>query len=95
MEFRIWELGILLAGIGFFILCLNLAFTIKNLNSTVKKVDLLVDNNTNDIGDIIENVAGITSAVDEILVGVTKIIGVVSGIKIISSLGKSKDSRRD
>ena len=45
MEFRIWELGIVMIGLGFLIVCINLAFTIKNVDNTVKKVELLVDDN--------------------------------------------------
>ena len=95
MEFRIWELGIVMRGLGFLIVCINLAFTIKNVDNTVKKVELLVDDNLSEIGQIIGSVAGITTSVDTIVGSATKIVGLVSSAKIISSLGKNKDSRRD
>ena len=66
MEFRIWELGIVMIGLGFLIVCINLAFTIKNVDNTVKKVELLVDDNLSEIGQIIGSVAGITTSVDTI-----------------------------
>ncbi len=95
MEFRIWELGIVMIGIGFLIVCIYLSFTIKSVDNTVKKVELLVDDNIREIGQIIGSVAGITTSIDTIVGGATKIVGLVSGAKIISSIGKNKDSRRD
>lgn len=95
MEFRIWEIGIVLIGIGFLILCIYLSSTIKSVDNTVKKVEVLVDTNVKEIGQIIGSVAGITTSVDTIVGGATRIVGLVSGAKIISGLGKNKDSRRD
>lgn len=95
MDFRIWEIGVVLIGIGFLVVCINLAFTIKDVDATVKKIELIVDENVREIGDIIGNVAGITSSVDTLIGGATRIVGIVSGTKILTSLGKNKDSRRD
>lgn len=95
MEFRIWELGIVMIGIGILVVSIYLSITIKNVNKTVNKVELIVEDNTKDIGNIIGSVAGITTSVDVIVGGVTRIVGLVSGAKFISSIGKNKDSRRD
>lgn len=95
MEFRIWEIGVLLVGLGFLFVCINLAFVIKTLDNTVRRVEGIVEESSRDIGDIIENVAGITTSANMIIGSLTKIAGLVSGVKIVSELKKNKNSRRD
>lgn len=95
MEIQLWEIGVLLLCIGLLILFLSLSFTVLTVNSTIKKVENLVDENVTEIGDLIRNAAGISGSVNGLISSGSKMIGLISGLGFISSMTKSKNSRRD
>lgn len=95
MKIQLWEVGVLLLCIGLFIVCLSLAFMIVNANSTVKKVDDLVDDNIEDITELIRNISGITGSVNSIINISSKAVGLISGAKVMNNIAKKKNTRRD
>lgn len=53
----VWELGVLLAGLGFFLLCVMLAFRLINkATATLKRVNSTLDKVDHEIGPILRNV---------------------------------------
>lgn len=95
MDIRLWEIGILLLCIGLLVVCMSLAYTILNANSTLKKVDRLVDDHLDDLGLLVGSIAGITGSVNSIVSSSSKIMGLISGAKVVNAIAKKKNSRRD
>lgn len=79
-----WEVGVLLAGVGFLFFSVYLAMLIKNATDTVKEINRLVIRNSREIEDLIISSSGILHSVNSLS-------NIVSGTKggIMSSAVKS------
>lgn len=82
-----WEIGALLAGIGFLILCIFAAVTLRDFGYTAKRINHILDDNEKSIKEITENVAEITDSVDSVFATSEKVIkalatlGAIKGVK--------------
>ncbi|MDO4710731.1 MAG: DUF948 domain-containing protein [Peptostreptococcaceae bacterium] len=92
---NIWELGILLMGIGVLILCIFAATTIRDLGATFKKIDRMLTDRNGEIDTIITNAASISTEVEGIAQNVNKvtdITGFVGSVtESISNIFKKED----
>lgn len=81
---NMWEIGIVLIGVGFLFFSVYLGLMFKSIGETVKGVNKIIDRNSRDIEDIVMSTA-------EILTSVNSITTAVSGISkagIFSSVAK-------
>lgn len=91
----IWQMGVLLAGIGVLILCIFAATTIRDLGSAIKRFERILMDKNAEIETIIENSASITDSVDGITSNISKatnIVGIVSSVSshIVDRFGKGE-----
>ncbi|EHL14360.1 MAG: DUF948 domain-containing protein [Peptoanaerobacter stomatis] len=68
-----WEVGILLIGIGFLFFSVYLGMVLKNAGDTIKEVNRIVVRNSREIEDLIIASSGI-------LTSINSLSGVVSGV---------------
>ncbi|MDO5061607.1 MAG: DUF948 domain-containing protein [Peptostreptococcaceae bacterium] len=96
---NIWEVGILLMGIGVLILCIFAATTIRDLGATFKRIDRMLTDHNGQIETIITNAANISTEVDGIATNVNKatdVVGMVSSFSSgISNIFKKDDSSKE
>lgn len=82
----IWEIGILLAGIGLLILCIFTGVTIRDFGILAKKLDKIIDANEEEIKMISKSTAGIANSIDSISARVDKIFGLLTAFEQLKSL---------
>lgn len=92
----VWQMGVLLAGIGVLILCIFAATTIRDLGSAIKRIERILTDKNGEIEHIINNSASITDSVDGIAANINKatnVVGIVSSISsgIAHRFSKDKD----
>ena len=92
----VWQMGVLLAGIGFLILCIFAATTIRDVGSAIKRVERIITDKNGEIESIIEKSVSITESVDGITSNINKatnVVGIVSSISagIASKFGSKED----
>lgn len=96
---HIWEVGILLMGIGVLILCIFVATTIRDLGSTFKRIDRMLTDHNGQIETIITNAANISTEVDGIATNVNKatdVVGMVSSFSSgVSNIFKKDDASKE
>lgn len=88
-----WEIGVLLMGIGILIVCIFLATTIKDLGLTLKKVNQMLDENERSIHDIINNAANITGSVDSVVSTSQKAVKALTTLGAIKSVTAGRKRR--
>lgn len=81
----VWQMGILLAGIGFLILCIFAATTLRDLGSTMRRIERIIADKNGEIESIIEKSVSITDSVDVIAGNVSKATNVVGVVSSLSS----------
>lgn len=88
-----WEIGVLLIGIGVLIVCIFLATTIKDLGLTLKKVNQMLDENERSIHDIMNNAANITGSVDDVVSTSQKAVKALTTFGAIKSITSGRKRR--
>ncbi|EHL17453.1 hypothetical protein HMPREF9630_01685 [Peptoanaerobacter stomatis] len=68
-----WEVGILLIGVGFLFFSVYLGMVLKNASDTIKEVNRIIIRNSREIEELIISSSGI-------LTSVNSLSGVVSGV---------------
>lgn len=63
---QLWEIGILLIGVGVLFLCVYLGLLFRQVTQTVKKVDYIIDRNQREIEDIIVSSSRLLDTADNI-----------------------------
>lgn len=81
----IWEVGILLIGIGILILCIFTATTIRDIGASIKRIDRILTDKDGEIETIIDNAASISTEVDGIVANVNKVTNVAGIVGSVSS----------
>ncbi len=81
----IWEVGILLIGIGILILCIFTATTIRDVGASIKRIDRILTDKDGEIQTIINNAASISTEVDGIVANVNKVTNVAGIVGSVSS----------
>lgn len=81
----IWEVGILLIGIGILILCIFTATTIRDVGASIKRIDRILTDKDGEIETIINNAASISTEVDGIVANVNKVTNVAGIVGSVSS----------
>jgi len=74
----IWEVGILLGGIGVLILCICAGMMLRDIGMTMKSVTRISLNKKGEIESIIDNSASITEHVDTITANAAKVTSIVT-----------------
>lgn len=90
----IWEVGILLMGVGVLILCIFAATTVRDLGASIKRIDRILTDKNGEIQTIITNAAEISTEVSGITANVNKatnIVGIVSSVAGIINKKKNQD----
>lgn len=83
-----WEIGVLLAGIGFLILCIFGAVTLRDFAYTAKKINQILEDNEKSIKEITGSVAEITDSVDNVFATSEKVIKALTTFGAIRSIKK-------
>ncbi len=96
----VWEIGILLMGIGVLILCIFAATTVRDLGASIKRIDRMLTDKNGEIETIINNTASITTEVEGITANINKVtdvVGIVSSVSsgIASRFKKDQDETED
>lgn len=81
----IWEVGILLIGIGILILCIFAATTIRDVGASIKRIDRILTDKNGEIETLINNAASISTEVDGIVSNVNKVTDVVGMVSSVSA----------
>ncbi|MDO5095392.1 MAG: hypothetical protein Q4D65_02430 [Peptostreptococcaceae bacterium] len=81
----IWEVGILLIGIGILILCIFTATTIRDIGASIKRIDRILTDKDGEIETIINNAASISTEVDGIVANVNKVTNVAGIVGSVSA----------
>lgn len=89
----IWEIGVLLIGIGVLFALVYLGLLLKQVTVTVKKVDFILDRNSREIEDIIYSSSRLLNTVDEISYSVSN-FSPIAAILGLNKMRKTKKSRR-
>lgn len=93
MEY-LWEIGVLLIGIGAFYALINLGLALKELSGTLNEIQRLVKDNYREIEDIIIAAANISTTADDITYGVTTGLANFSPISSFFGGKKNKSSSK-
>lgn len=93
----VWQMGVLLAGIGVLILCIFAATAIRDLGSAIKRLERILLDKNGEIETIIEKSAAITDNVDGITSNInraTDVVGIVSSLSsgIVDKFTGKKDT---
>ena len=93
----VWQMGVLLAGIGVLILCIFAATAIRDLGSAIKRLERILLDKNGEIETIIEKSAAITDNVDGITSNInraTDVVGIVSSLSsgIVDKFTSKKDT---
>lgn len=83
-----WEIGVLLAGIGFLILCIFGAVTLRDFGYAAKRISHILDENEKSIKEITDSVADITDSVDNVFATSEKVIKALTTFGAIRSVKK-------
>ena len=75
----IWEIGILLMGIGVLFFSVYLGLMFKNLSETVKDARRIIYNNEREIEDIILSIANLSIRADNMTNGIAN-LGIFKGV---------------
>ncbi len=89
-----WEVGILLIGIGVLILCIFLAVTVRDLGVTLKNFNQILTENEKYISEIAENTAGITGSVDNVMSASEKIVKALATFGAIKSAAGGRKKKQ-
>ena len=81
----LWEVGILLMGIGVLILCIFAATTVRDLGASIKRIDRMLTDKNGQIETIIDNAASISTDVEGIMANINKVTDVVGFVSSVSS----------
>lgn len=84
MSISIWEIGVLLAGVGFLFFSVYLGMVFKNASQTIREVNRLIDRNSREIEDIIISSSRILTSVNS----VTNAVSGISKASMFSSVAK-------
>ena len=93
----VWQMGVLLAGIGVLILCIFAATANRELGSAIKRLERILLDKNGEIETIIEKSAAITDNVDGITSNInraTDVVGIVSSLSsgIVDKFTGKKDT---
>ncbi|MGB5823600.1 MAG: DUF948 domain-containing protein [Proteocatella sp.] len=88
----IWEVGILLAGIGILILCICAGMMLRDIGMTMKSVTRISLDKKGEIESIIENSASITGNIDTITQNAAKVTSIVTILTEVMRVMKEKRS---
>lgn len=91
----LWEVGILLMGIGVLILCIFAATTIRDLGATFKRIDRMLTDKNGEIETIITNTANITTEVDGIASNVNRFTDISGIVESVSNIFKKEETTQD
>lgn len=86
----IWEVGILLAGIGVLILCICAGIMLRDFGMTLKSITRISLDKKGEIENIIENSASITENIDTITQNAAKVTSVVTIVTEVMKVMKEK-----
>ena len=81
----VWQIGVHLAGIGFLILCIFAATTVRDVGGAIKRMERILTDKNAEIESIIENSVSITNSVDGIASNVNKATNIVGLVASVSS----------
>lgn len=91
----IWEIGVLLAGIGFLILCIFAAVTIRDFGATAKRFERVMLDKNGEILTIIDNSASISENVDTITENAAKATNIVNVATSVFQAVKAKHAQEE
>lgn len=81
----IWEVGILIMGIGILILCIYLGSTLKELALLLRRINDILIENQSEIKILLTNITGITTDVTGIMSNVRKLFNVAKIVGILKN----------
>lgn len=90
----VWEIGILLIGIGVLFALVYLGLLLKELTSTVKRVDYIISRNEREIEDIIISASRILDTADEVSYSVSNFSPISAILGINKMRNKTRRRRR-
>lgn len=70
MEY-LWQIGVLLMGLGVFFALVHLGLLLKETKSAVVRANIILDQNRREIDEIILNIASLTTTADQISTSIT------------------------
>lgn len=90
----VWEIGILLMGIGVLFFSIFLGMLFRNLSQTVKDVQKIIYRNEREIDDIILSLANLSVRADNISSGIGR-LGIFGGAgKVAMSVAQKRRQRK-
>lgn len=87
----IWEIGILLAGIGVLILCIFAATMLRDFGSAAKDLSRIIVQKNGEIDQIITHSANITGNIDTITENAAKVTSIVTVATAVIKAMKEKN----
>lgn len=85
---NIWEIGVLLAGIGFLILCIFAAVSLRDFGVLARRMERMIEESEEDIRSISQAVAGISENVEIVSARVEKVVTLVTTFEQLKALFK-------
>lgn len=89
----VWEIGILLIGIGILFACVYLGLLLKQAADTMKKIDYIVLRNEREIEDILYSARNLLETADDVSYSLSN-FSLISTILGLNKMRKSKGRRR-
>jgi len=90
----IWEVGILLGGIGVLILCICAGIMLRDFGMTMKSLTRISLDKKGEIESIIDNSASITENVDTITANAAKVTSIVTIVAEVMRIMKEKNNNQ-
>lgn len=90
----IWEVGILLGGIGVLILCICAGIMLRDFGMTIKSLTRISLDKKGEIESIIDNSASITENVDTITANAAKVTSIVTIVAEVMRVMKEKNNNQ-
>ena len=75
-----WEIGVLLAGIGFLILCIFGAVTLRDFGYAAKRISHILDENEKSIKEITDSVDNVFTTSEKVIKALTT-FGAIRSVK--------------
>ncbi len=92
----IWEVGVLLAGIGVLILCICAGIMLRDFGMTMKSLTRISLDKKGEIESILDHSASITENLDTITENAAKVTSVVTiATEIIKAVKERKNEQKD
>lgn len=93
-----WEVGVLLIGVGFLFFSVYLAMLIKNTTDTVKEVNRLLIRNSREVEDLIVSSSNILNSVNSltgIMAGTGAKGALIKGAMSVAQMRKNRQKGRN